>query len=67
VQFPQVHLYSFEGGSTGTLAGGEAAMQLSIEVRIDGLRIHKCEGGWVKRQEWEWDEVAIVIADAVGA
>jgi hypothetical protein len=50
VQLPQVHRYSFAGGSVEAFAGFEAVARLSIEVGSEGWRYHERGGG---RQEWD--------------
>ena len=48
MQLPQVHRYSFAGGSVEIFAGLEAVARLSIEVESEGWRYHECEGRWTR-------------------
>lgn len=48
MQVPQLHRYSFAGGSVEAFAGGEAVARLSIEVGSEGWTYHECEGRWTR-------------------
>lgn len=48
MQLPQVHRYSFAGGSVEAFAGLEAVTRLSIEVESERWRYHEYEGRWTR-------------------